>query len=64
MQIVVNKVENGYICTLNGKLYVCKNLTEVTAFFIKQFNDSIETGLLQRLICLNPSYESDTSNSE
>lgn len=64
MQIVINKVENGFICTLNGKMYVQKNLTEVTAFLIKEYDANIDTNYLQKLLCLNPPYEFDPSDSE
>jgi hypothetical protein len=65
MQIVTNKVENGYICTKDGKMFVFRNLTEVTAFFIQEFNEPVVNGLLQKLISL-PSleYESITSDSK
>ncbi len=66
MQIVTNKVENGYICTKDGKMYVFGNLTEVSAFLITEFNEPIIPDLLNKLLPTNlPNYnELITSNSE
>jgi len=66
MQIVVNKVENGYISTRDGKIYVFRNLTEVSAFLITEFNEPIIPDLLNKLLPTNlPNYdELITSYSE
>ena len=49
MQIVVNKVENGYICTLNGKMYVFNQLTQVVALLVNKFDDAVIPRLLDEL---------------
>jgi hypothetical protein len=64
MQIVVNKVENGYICTKDGKMYVFAQLTQVVAFFVREFDDCIITRLLDELTYPPKQNESITSNSE
>ncbi len=68
MQIVTNKVENGYICTKDGKMYVHKTLSEVVAFFIIEFKDCIVTRLVEELsdnyYIPSKQNESITSNSE
>jgi hypothetical protein len=69
MQIVINKVENGYICTLDGKMYVFVQLTHVAAFLVHRFDDCIITGLLDELTCPSKTYpsqeyESFTSDSK
>lgn len=64
MQIVTNKVENGYICTLNGKMYVFRQLTEVAAFFVKEFNDCIIPRILEEYSYPSKENESITSNIE
>lgn len=65
MQIVINKVENGYICTLNGKMWVMKNLEEVAIFMSRSFEDSIIPVILEDMIKQNRKQdESITSDSE
>lgn len=60
MQIVTNKVENGYICTLNGKMYVFSQLTQVVAFLVNKFDDVVIPRLLDEL-SYNESITSDSS---
>ena len=62
MQIIVNKVENGYIITLNGKMYIMKNLDDVNQFMYQQFEGTIIE--YKNVIIPHKENESITSDSE
>jgi hypothetical protein len=61
MQIVVNKVENGYIITLNGKMYVMRTIDEVYKSMAFEF-EKIDVDIRNVLIPQKQN-ESTTSDS-
>lgn len=62
MQIVINKVENGYICTKDGKMYIMCDLVAIAQFLATQFDDfSITKFQILKLPQENESITSDSS---